>query len=76
MVSKKISDQSLCSYAISAFPESFHLIFTSVLPIRGTIISLSQMKTLRHRGPITCPRSESECVVGEDLSPEQFEFSS
>lgn len=35
MVSKKISDQLLCSYAISAFPESFHLIFTSVLHIRG-----------------------------------------
>lgn len=33
MVSKKISNQLLCSYTISAFPESFHLIFTSVLHI-------------------------------------------
>lgn len=48
MVGKKISGQLLSSYEISAFHESFHFIFTTVLLVGGIIISILQMRSLRH----------------------------
>lgn len=75
MVSKKINDQSLRSYAISAFCKSFHLIFTSVLCSGWSYyLHFVDEEPEAQTCPANCPKPER--VVEQDLSPKQCDFSS
>lgn len=75
MVSKKINNQSLRSYTVSAFHESFHLIFTSVL-CSGWYYYLHFVDEEPEAQTCSANCPKPECVVEQDLSPEQCHVSS